>query len=174
MGVSIHYRFVREEAPEPILKKIEAIAIKLGCIIEKRGYNKLIINPHKDSEWITLHFHKYKTVKAREGWDYEKETLERDVGEISDDEWVCSSFTKTHYAGPETHIKVCEILRMMAAYCATAQVHDEADYYEKGMTKKTMENLKVYWDDYNKFIGNIAGQLKDAFGTKNVISGSDL
>ena len=174
MGVTIHYSFVREQMPEDLLKRAEVKAKKLGFTIEDRTWNKLIINPHPDSEWICLHWHKVKTIIKREGWDLEKSQIEEErIGKVADDDWYCGGFTKTHYAGTECHVKVTEFLRFIASYCQKTNVYDEADYYEKGLTEKTPKELTEYWDGYNKTLGNIAGKLKDAFGSGNVLCGAD-
>ena len=160
--------------PEDLLKKAEVLAKKLGFAIEQRAWNKLIINPHQDSEWICLHWHKVKTIRKRQGWDLEKSQIEDErVGKLADDDWYCGGFTKTHYAGPECHVKVVEFLRFIAGRCEKTHVYDEAGYYEKGWTDDTPEELNEYWNGYNKIMGNIAAKLKDAFGSGNVLCGAD-
>lgn len=175
MGVTIHYRFVRIKTPEHLLKKIEVLAKKLGMKIEHRSWNHLTINPHEKSEWIDLHWHKIKTIKHKkdDGWSYDLSTI-NDLGELDDEMWFSSSFTKTHYAGVETHIKVAELLRFVSSHCHKSEVSDEADYYESGMSEKTIEKLNSYWDDYNKSIGILTAKLKETFGSVNVITGDEL
>lgn len=168
MGVTIHYRFIRQEMPEELLKKAEIIAKELNFKILKRSWNKLILHPSEDCETIELHWHKYKTIKKREGWDYEKETLKDK--EIDDDYWVVSGFTKTQYAGYSTHMKVAEFLRFIARYCTETEVYDEAHYYESQDIEKLKENL----DSSSKMIANIAGLLKETFGKENVVTGDEL
>ena len=174
MGVTIHYSFAKAQMPEELLKKAEVLAEKLGFSVEERATNKLIINPHPDSEWISLHWHKVKTIIKREGWDLEKSQIkDKRIGEVCDDDWYCGGFVKTHYAGPECHVKVAEFLRFIAGYCEKANVYDEADYYEKGWDDKMETELNKYWDGYNKMIGGLAGKLKEVFGSENVICGAD-
>lgn len=175
MGITIHYRFARYQSPEALMKKVEKLAIRLGMKIEHQSWNHLTINPHENSEWIDLHWHKVKTINARDKskWDYDSATI-NDLGALNEDIWYCSGFTKTHYAGVEAHIKVAELLRFVASHCYKAEVSDEADYYEIGITDKTMDKLKPYWDDYNKSLGLLAGELKEAFGSANVITGDQL
>jgi hypothetical protein len=175
MGVTIHYRFAREQEPEELMKKVEQAAKRLGMKIEHRSWNHLTINPHKDSEWIDLHWHKVMTVKARDKdkWDYDLRTI-KDLGELEDEMWYCSGFTKTHYAGAEAHVQVAELLRAVAGRCQISKVSDEADYYEAGMSDETMEKLETYWRGYNEQLGLLAAKLKKAFGSENVISGDEL
>lgn len=175
MGVTIHYRLARNQMPEYLLKKVEALAKKLGMIIEHRSWNHLEINPHEQSESIELHWHKVKTIKSRdkEKWDYNRATI-NELGELDNETWFCSSFTKTHYAGVEIHIKVAELLRFIASHCTKSEISDEAGYYEAGMSEKTLEKLKSYWNDYNKSIGLFTAKLKEAFGKGNVITGNEL
>ena len=175
MGVTIHYSFVKTQVPEELLKKAEVLAKKLGFKIEKRSWNHLLVNPHEESEWIDLHWHKVKTIKEREGWDLEKAQIEDNrVGKLSDDDWYCGGFTKTHYAGAECHVRVAEFLRFIASHCEKTNVYDEADYYEKGWTDKTITELNEYWDGYNNTLSNLTAKLKEVFGDKNVVCGADL
>ncbi len=175
MGVTIHYRFARNKTPEHLLKKVETLAKNLGMAIIHRSWNHLIINPNDKSESIELHWHKVKTIKARDKdkWSIESATI-NDLGKLDNETWFCSSFTKTHYAGVEIHIKVAELLRFVAGRCTKSEISDEAGYHESGMSEKTLEKLKSYWDDYNKSIALITGELKEAFGKENVITGDEL
>jgi len=172
MGLTIHYGFFRERMPEEILKEAEEKAKLLGFEVLGRSWNKLILLPDEDCESIELHFHKVKTIKAREGWDLEKAQLERK--EAEDDEWYAGGFCKTHYAGYQVHIKVAEFLRWFAGHCSKTDIHDESDYYERGYSEKEVERLKEYLDGYNKMLGNIGAQIKQAFGSENVLLGSDM
>jgi hypothetical protein len=175
MGLTIHYTFLKEGSPEELLKKEEVIAKKLNFKIEKRSWNRLLINPHEDSEWIDLHFHKTKTIKRREGWDLEKDIIERkEIGDIDSDDWVCGGFVKTHYAGYEAHIKVAEFLRFIASYCQKLSIWDESHYYEKGYSEESVNELKEFMDDYNKGMSKLTATLKDVFGNGNIITGDEL
>ena len=175
MGVTIHYRFARFNTPEHLLKKVETLAKKLGMEIHHRSWNHIIIHPHQQCESIELHWHQVKTIKARnkDNYDYDLATI-KELGELDDKMWFCSNFTKTHYAGVETHINVAELLRFVGSYCQKSEVSDEADYYEKGMSEKTLEELKADWDDYNKSMSLFTANLKEIFGSENVIAGGDL
>ena len=171
MGVTVHYRFTRRETPEYLLRHIEALAKKIGMKITHRSWNHLIIDPHEKSESIDLHWHKVKTIKKQtKEWSYDSATI-NELGELDDEMWFCSGFTKTHYAGVEAHLKVAELLRIVGAYCQKSEIYDEAGYYEKGMTKNTEKDLKEYWNDYNKSLGNLTSKLKDIFGDENVQEG---
>jgi len=174
MGLSIHYLFLRDKSPEPLLKKAEILAQKIGFKIEERAWNKLIINPHEDSEWIELHFHKAKTILKRKGWDLEKKQLERKrLGDFDSEDWICGGFVKTPYAGYKIHIKVAEFMRIIAGHCEKSEVYDESGYYEEGYSKKSEQKLKEFLDDYNKGLASMGNQLKEIFGTDKVLMGSD-
>ena len=174
MGITIHYSFCREMSPEVLLKKLEPVAEGFGFKIEERSWNKLIINPHEDSECITLHFHKAKSIKAREGYDLEKSRIERnELGYTGENEWFCSGFVKTQYAGVFTHIKVAEFLRVVSSFCQKSSIYDEADYYEKGYSEEALEQTKEHFDNSSKMISQLLGQLKDIFGKNNVLTSAD-
>ncbi|MEN6384774.1 MAG: hypothetical protein ABFD79_06215 [Phycisphaerales bacterium] len=151
------------------------MAKKLGFKIENRAWNHLLVNPHPESEWIDLYWHKVKSIKKREGWDLEKSQIQdKRMGELYDDDWYCGGFTKTHYAGAECHVKVAEFLRFIATHCEKTNIYDEAGYYEKGWTDKTITELSEYWNDYNNMMSDLTAKLKEVFGSDNVTCGADL
>lgn len=85
MGVTIHYRFARKQTPEYLLRRVEALAKNLGMQIIHRSWNHIIIHPHEQSEAIELHWHKVKTIRARNKskWNYDSATI-NDLGEFID------------------------------------------------------------------------------------------
>jgi len=168
MGITIHYRFSRQTEPEELMKQAEKLAKKLKWKIIERKRNKLILHPSNDCEGIELHWHKVKTIKKREGWDYNKASLE-DFGETYEENWFCSGFTKTQYTGFQIHIQVAEFLRYVASFCEKTEISDEADYYETRDTEK----LKTQLDSSAKMIGMLTSQLKEVFGDK-IITGDEL
>jgi len=172
MGITIHYRFgvYSDKALNKILPKIKEIAEKQGMeILDYRITDKekvLIILPHPDCESINLEFRKWKDyveMAKKQDWVYEYETLKDDFN-LSDDEcldmWVCSNFTKTQFAGFETHVKVCNILRIVAMVCNKVEIYDEAEYYE---TLEADESVKNFEENL-MLIGAVAGMLKKVFG----------
>lgn len=171
MGITIHYRFMVKDknAVLQVLKTAKGIAVKLGMKILEDKETSLVIHPHKDSETMNLEFRKWNEVKAIKEWDYCKETMIDYEKVVSDNDFVCSSFTKTQYAGLKIHVLVAEILRKVAGKCTLAYVDDEADYYETGNIQKTAENF----DSSSKMISKMAGMLKEAFGSENVYCAID-
>ena len=179
MGITIHYRLVRRETPGYLLREVEVHALKLGMEVTHRSWNHLMIHPAPHCESIDLNWHKWKNVKKSNGelgarnWSYEKATLAQFQQALSDEDWVCSSFTKTHYAGVKCHIAVAELLRFIAGRCRLADIHDEADYYERG-GKVGIELAKTSFDQLNAMMGRLTEQLKTQFGAENVITAYDL
>jgi hypothetical protein len=171
MGITIHYRFMVKDrnAVLQLLKKTKEMAVKLGMKIIQDTETYLVIHPHPGSETINLHFSKWSEVKKIKDWDYCRETMSDYEKVISDNDYVCSSFTKTQYAGFKTHVVVAEILRKVASRCTLAYVEDEADYYETGNIQKAAENF----DSSSKMISKVAGMLKEAFGSENVYCAID-
>ena len=151
------------------MKLVEPYAVKLGFKIEERSWNKLIANPHEKSEWVTLHWHKIKTIKNRTGWDMDK--INQKAIDLDDDTWFCSGFVKTQYAGTLTHIKVAEFLRRVAAFCSYVEIFDEADYYESGATEKSLKETNESFEASKQMIEGLGEQLKNLFGKDNVIMG---
>lgn len=171
MGITIHYRFLRSEEPENLLRKIQPLAEEMGMNIIERSWNKMILHPHPKCEAISLHWHKVKTIKKRTGWDYDKSTLNDECPDAYEEDWYCSSFTKTQYASKDIHVKVAEFLRVVASFCRMSVVSDEAEYYESQDFLKASESI----DQNQKLIDDVFTMLKKAgFKEGQIIKGSDL
>ena len=165
MAMAIHYRFMisSKETLLKMLKEVKDIAVKLGMKILQDTETCIVIHTHPDceeDECLNLDFQRYADVKkkGKKNWDYEAESL-KDFRVIWDDDFVCSSCTKTEHAGYKIHTLLAEILRKVASRCALAYVEDETGYYETRDIEKTTENF----DDTSKVIGRIAGELKRDF-----------
>ena len=181
MGITIHYAFIRRNAPEALLKRVAGKARALGMRIEHLSPTHLVIDPHPQSEWIDLHWRQWKLVKSDSAECGEKEADELKWAKevfsmyyprsVHDEDWVCLGFTKTQFAGVECHCAVAELLRLVAAYCRLADVSDEADYYEWGPAG--CENAKRAFDASAKAISQLAARLKEQFGAENVFCGQD-
>jgi|SRR3989338_4960288 len=171
MGITIHYRFmVRDkDAVLRVLKAVREIATKIKMKIIEDTETCLTIHPHPNCETLCLDFKKWKEVKEAKERDYCREAMRDFEGVIKDENFVCSSFTKTQYAGCRTHILVAEILRNVAARCTLAYVGDEAGYYETGDFQKTEANF----DASSRMIRDMADKLKEAFGSENVYCAID-
>ncbi|MBN1156818.1 hypothetical protein JXA85_04320 [Candidatus Woesearchaeota archaeon] len=152
-----------------VLGKTKELAQKLGMRIVQDKETYLLIHPHPNSETVSLNFCKWKDVRKIKDWDYCKETMNDYEKVISDEEFVCSSFTKTQYAGCKTHILVAEMLRKIAARCSLSHIYDEAGYYETGNAKKASVNF----DKSTEMISKMAAMLKEAFGSENVYCSID-
>jgi hypothetical protein len=172
MGITIHYGFmaIDKDAVVKLLAEIKGIAEKCGMRIVQSGEMMLNIHPHPKCETLILDFIKWKEAKSREEPDYCKATMTDFQKVLSDDNYVCSDFTKTQYAGIQTHVLVAELLRRVAQRCTLAYVYDEAGYYETRSIEKTAksfgENLKM--------IRKLGEQLKEMYGADKVISAEDM
>jgi hypothetical protein len=182
MGITIHYSFIRHNDPEPLMQRISEQAAKLGMRIQHRSVNHLVIDPHPESEWIDLHWRKWKTIRQQV-----LEDAQDDVGELKlvenivetycpklvyDEDWVCTGFTKTQFAGVDCHCAVAELLRQVAGYCRVSKVSDEAGCYELG--KEGRDKAKRSFDEMNTMLSEFTARLKKEFGVDNVICGQDL
>lgn len=152
-----------------ILREIKDIASKLGMKIISDDKTSLIIHPHPNSESINLEFKQWKEVKNIKEWDYCKDTMLDYEKVLHDNDFVCSSFTKTQYAGYRVHVLVAEILRKIAGRCTLVYVSDEADYYETRSIEKTAESF----DESSAMISMVTGRLKEVFGSENVYCAMD-
>lgn len=172
MGITIHYGFMarNKDAVIKLLSDIKETTEKCGMKIIQSEDMLLNIHPHPKCENLVLDFVKWKEAKNRAGFDYCKETMTDFQKVISDEDYVCSDFTKTQYAGIKTHILVAELLRKVAQRCTLAYVYDEAGYYETRNIEKTAKNF----DSSSEMIRKLGEQLKEMFGADKVICGEDL
>ena len=171
MGITIHYGFRMRSKDSVIrlLKKTKALASKLGMKLIQEQDTMLVLHPHPKCESINLDFRQWKEVKAVKEWDYCKECMQDFSKLLNDTDYVCASFTKTQFAGFETHVTVAEFLRRIAASCSLSYVSDEADYYETG----DMELAAKNFDANTEMIQKFTTYLKEHFGAENVYSSID-
>ncbi len=175
MGITIHYTFAREKEPESLLKDIEQLAKTRGMNIAARSWNKLIIDPDVRCESLTLHWHTVKSVRHgnEDACSYERATID-ELGELDEDTWYCSGFTKTQYAGEQVHANVVLLLRAVAARCCKASVVDEAEFYESSSRKEDYETLTASFDASSTAIDKMTAMLKAKYGEENVVCGSEV
>ncbi|MBI4670969.1 MAG: hypothetical protein HY741_04800 [Chloroflexi bacterium] len=104
----------------------------------------LLITVHPKSEPVWLTFN-----EAGEMVYY---MAMNDVGEYWENK---SLFTKTHFAGVQTHIAVCEFLHWLQNnYMPGLSVYDEGDYFESGDEQKLAHAFG--------FLNSIMDRLQDA------------
>lgn len=172
MGITIHYGFmaISKDAVIKLIAEIKGIAEKCGMRIVQADEIMLNILPHPKCETLLIDFIKWKEAKNKEGFTYCKATMTDFEKAISDEDYVCSDFTKTQYAGIRTHILVAELLRKVAQRCTLAYVYDEAGYYETRDIEKTAKSF----ESNLKMIHELGAQLKEVFGSDKVISAEDM
>ncbi len=175
MGITIHYSFVKRENPKSLLNLALLLAQKLNWKILEDKKNCLILHPTEECESVELRFMQIKNVRKIKEYDYITNIFKDfDFDEKYDkDVWVCTMFCKTQYAGVKTHIQVAEFLRVIASFCSDVKIHDEADYYEKGRSKKSIEDTAKEFDSSTKMISGLSRQLKEVFGEERVLSSVD-
>ena len=161
---------INKDAVIKVIAEIKEIAEKCGMKIIQSGEMMLNILPHPKCETLLIDFIKWKDAKNKEGFDYCKETMTDFQKVISDENYVCSDFTKTQYAGIKTHVLVAELLRKVAQSCTLAYVYDEAGYYETRDIEKTAKSF----DSSSEMIHKLGEQLKEMYGADKVICGEDL
>lgn len=159
---------INRDAVIKLIAEIKEIAEKCGMKIVKSDEMMLNILPHPKCETLLFDFIKWKEAKNRD--NYCKATMTDFEKVVSDENYVCSDFTKTQYAGIKAHILVAELLRKAAQHCTLAYVYDEAGYYETRDVEKTARSF----DSNLKMIRKLGEQLKEMYGTDKVISAEDL
>jgi hypothetical protein len=145
MGCCINYfiGFENADTVDHVLTIIANHAVTMGFAITKCEITPrrktLVIEPHKNSEWLCLDF---MTIGD---WAKSKEYVycgDEIHGKNWDDWrtqrcpflrkhlWYCAGFTKTEYTPKSIHAKVCELLRLMSPRASLLCIRDEANVYE--------------------------------------------
>jgi hypothetical protein len=74
-------------------------------------------------------------------------------------------FCKTQFGSPETHIRICELLRLVERYAASWEVTDEGDYWETWNEKTLLATWARYQAIFDAFSDpQIRGALLDSAG----------
>ena len=146
MGVTIHYRgrLRRPQDIEAITNELEDISrsagwdYKLIDVAEpKEGdqpFRGININPHPDSESIKMFFRPDGVL----GYPYSYEASDDDPIQLP---WV---FTKTQFAGADTHKAICRLFHYLAdKWFEVFDVHDESKYYQTGEDTELKRQIRV-------------------------------
>lgn len=78
---------------------------------------------------------------------------------------------KTQFSSPETHVRVCELLRIAEKYAAEWEVTDEGGYWDTG----DLEVLRATWDRYQRALDalrspEVTRLLMDLAGTEGEVT----
>jgi hypothetical protein len=125
MGITIHYRGTL--SGRKAYEELRRIATDYA---EQRGWN--VVQIDTDSAMIDLiRNNQVRTyvgplhgVIVSPGENCESLHL------VFDDEWHMEFFTKTQFAGADTHIAIIELLRQLQPLFTELNIHDEAGYWE--------------------------------------------
>jgi len=107
----------------------------------------------EDSEWVSLCF-------GPDGMTLSPMALYRpDLTDWSDDMLAHYSFTKTQFAGVESHITICRLLKYLAGkYFLYFKVNDEGDYYET----EDLHALEKKFGVYGEVLDQVSTALQKA------------
>ncbi|HFA47804.1 MAG TPA: hypothetical protein ENJ95_02155 [Bacteroidetes bacterium] len=145
MGVTIHYRgrLRRPEDIQAITDELEDICCSAGwkySLLDFREPEKgdlpfrgIVLQPHPKSESIWMLFQ--DDGKMAHPFSYPSD---------SDPDGLPWSFTKTQFAGADTHMAVCRLLQYLAKrWFSVFEVFDEAEYYQTGDDRELRRQLGV-------------------------------
>ena len=146
MGVTIHYRGkLRNPADiQPLTDELIDICKSAGWKYRQLNFpdpepgdepfSGLTIQPHPQSESIWMLFNERGELSHPFGYDMEDGSLP----------W---SFTKTQFAGADTHIAICRLFRYLEKqWFETFEVRDETNYWVTGDERHLRATLD-YLDD---------------------------
>ncbi|MEM2619278.1 MAG: hypothetical protein QW356_07350 [Candidatus Hadarchaeales archaeon] len=136
MGVSIQYRFLVHH-PEVISKLQEWIKMfAQRC--------NMRIKAHEEAQYLLL--------IEPPGCETLDLTFRRRNGG-----WVCEGSCKTQFAGWATHVQVAELLRILAAFCSSAEILDEGGYYETRDIGMLIQTLRWHTDSLRNLRRSLEG-----------------
>lgn len=186
MGVTIHYRLgQRKEHVKAMLDRAQKFAEGIRDEQASKTATEFMVtrlHPYRlvvdigNCESLNFGFGSWKhweEKKQKDGYSYENGTLPDTFKKSNLEEesmmW-CSAFCKTQYAESIVEHKwVADIVRMVAAYCAQADVYDEGGYYFTG----NLEDAATAISENGRMIASLGEQLCGAFGADNVIQGGE-
>ncbi len=115
-GVTIHYEGVLKSKQEAanVVAEASAFAKARGWTIEERK-GGIVLRPHSWCEPVELVF---------------------------DGRSLASSWVKTQFAGPETHIAVVELFRSLRKRFERLTIEDEGEYWEGSDREKLIERMQ--------------------------------
>lgn len=192
MGVTIHYRLGSEEQyVKGIVDRVHEFAkqLKKEAKILKIPFQITRFLPTRlridigGCESLIFDFNPYRHYSEKEGWNYQKSTLEDfKFWDTNPDEphykkypgqimYWAAGFCKTQYANNiAEHKFVAELIRVASAYCKISEVSDEGDYYHSGKLEDAAGSI----EENGKMISNLFGVLQDkGFSPDQIIKGGE-
>ena len=189
MGLTIHYsgKLRNPSDLQTLIEEATDIAISMQWHYQRLPVfpdiplDGVLITPEgSESIWLTFHVHHGMLINPIL-YSYIQETTNEDVPEDA----VSGVFTKTQYAGVETHIAIIKFLRYISEkYFAQFELYDESEYWETndenkcrqifrrydkimGMVGYALNSLEIEPDeDKESVIEKIEKLLEDKFGMK--------
>lgn len=144
MGVTIHFRGrLRDRAAmADLLQFARRFASERGWVTDEINEANVKLLRVDEYERDCDYLGPVSGLKLIPGNDCEPIKLEFD-NDLCVQEW-----TKTQFAGAETHLTICDFLHAIERYFETFKVNDEAEYWDTG----DIELLKKYLADCDSFI----------------------
>jgi len=136
MGVTIHFegRLKNEAAYQQLLEDVSSITKAEGWsseAIESRIATLSRVCDEQD--WDYVGPVKGAVISIAEDCDPVRLEFDRDL--------YLQEFTKTQFAGVQTHLKVLELLKALRPYFRDLRVEDEGEYWETGNLQGLTEHM---------------------------------
>lgn len=150
MGVTIHYRGRLRRSTD-----IQSITLKIKDLCQSAGWSHQLVGTEPDQAdgLQGIHFQAHPRCESiwmtfdRAGVLHNPVSFDDPDPQLRDKNGLPYLSTKTQFAGPETHVLVCKLLRYLAdKYCDVFIVLDEGRYYETGRLRYLTEAMD-YLDD---------------------------
>ena len=136
MGVTIHFegQLKNEAAYQQLLEEVSSIAKAEGWsseAIESRVTTLLRVRDEQD--WNYVGPVKGIVISIAEDCDPVQLEFDRDL--------YVQEFTKTQFAGVQTHLKLLELLKALKPFFHDLKVEDEGEYWETGNLQGLTEHM---------------------------------
>jgi len=134
------------------------LGAKPGHIEGHLGLKGLLVQPHPQSEWLTLCFDREGQLRSPMNV-----VLILDGTFKPEESWV---FVKTQFAGPETHIWLVGLLQhLRRRYLSNLEVHDEGGYWDTGDRAELARRMGLINAKLDRLAAGLTGgQLGDLRG----------
>jgi hypothetical protein len=139
MGVTIHFdgQLLGEDAFRNLITTANAFATTHGWLTERIESEQTTLMRVRDNEEEWNYSGPVKGVVLYPSDDCDPVRLEFDT------DLYVQEFVKTQFAGPETHVKVIELLRVLKPFFRNLRVEDEGEYWESGSVQALTKHMKA-------------------------------
>jgi hypothetical protein len=139
MGVTIHFdgELLDEDAFRSLVSTASAFANRQTWLTEPIESDQTTLLRVRDNEEEWDYIGPVKGIVLYPGEDCDPVRLE------FDEDLYVQEYTKTQFAGVDTHIKVVELLKSLTPFFRKLRVQDEGEYWETADVRTLTEHMRT-------------------------------